>query len=1012
MSVIPNPQAATYSKTSAGLSDVTCVDNVYKFMGCSVVSTNVSVGFNSTPSSMNVTLVQDLDNGDSFATPVIPSVMAFSLPSGGIGAPIFVPNGTSLSPNGFVPTNIYFYFCGIITGYSKSEIDIGGNTYTVNLVDPREVLSGVQCLLSGFALSQSLGTGSPRFTGVENVIDVFGYYNYGLDSNKNAYGIEWSKIKTAIEAAKVTINGIKMEFYFTGSAFTSAPSWYRLDETSIDLLGLCQKVCGDAGADFIAVARKVASDTMVVELRGVSRNNGDPLTQSDLDNFLTNRADIVESCKLGKEYRNEPTSSIVVGGMKNSNYVARPTEYLPNIHLTSGKEDYNKFPSSIKARLFGGSTIQYDADSAGNPATSGLLSLAPHIGAIFPFWGYASTSGNDPMAEPFLPLDHLVFDRDSDSYLNIMKNIPLCKVSLTDLQVRTVVHDDVFLSGDGDSDYRPFGYLEEYKFQDTNQAGYVRGLPLNTEVLRAALASEEAFYSIYSIYYPDIADRLYFPRPNWTYLKEHVDKIRSTSSSTKIDLHKWDVRTWIRDDSYLQAQVSGLVANKPQGRLSKLDAQQQLNPLLIDGIYAYRQVIYEQVRQYANDNMGKRFIVVLPRSPIMTRIFAGQPVPTNVNKPEIEYIVDDRGYWENIPSEFDGVANTGSGALSSDQELQIRRRFMVEDGRFLPMVAVDWKPSGNASFNSNALNRVMFQDLPVSEFRPNRIADGNPNYVFMSCNVAQLVKRPDLALVELPAVLSFDPLDGNYNLASYTVPTNKIEKEISVNHAGIVRYLWYFVKRNDNLRDAIKNAAASNSISFDEEANKCVNAWAHQIMAFCTSSFRYFMLSERVMDLKAVIVPLTSTWVSYGPWYYTSADAQGMVKIDVDQSLVPWNFARSSPWYANLDQAGNEKLQRSLAVTDYVDSASITVAGFPELGLGTNFGYNSNITTISVDFGVGGVKTTYNLSTYNYRPGTYRKSDYDNIAKARVDTRPRIVDPVNTNLIHDFGVAGTNRFAD
>ena len=170
-----------------------------------------------------------------------------------------------------------------------------------------------------------------------------------------------------------------------------------------------------------------------------------------------------------------------------------------------------------------------------------------------------------------------------------------------------------------------------------------------------------------------------------------------------------------------------------------------------------------------------------------------------------------------------------------------------------------------------------------------------------------------------------------------------------------------------------------------------------------------------VQDFNSIIIPLTSTWVSYGPWFATSDQAKGMVDIDVDQSLVPWNFERvpsSQEWDKNLDEAGEERLQRKLAVTDYVDTAVISVAGFPEFGPTSQLGFNSNITSISTNFGSGGVKTIYSLATYSERPGAFRKSDYDNISVSRVDSRSEIVLPENINLKIQVDPLSVNRFHD
>lgn len=91
MAFIPTPEACTYAKGSSGISDTTIVNGVYKFLGASIISANMTLGFNGNASSLSITLVEDTANGDSFINPEMPSLWAFSLPKGGLrnSNPIF-----------------------------------------------------------------------------------------------------------------------------------------------------------------------------------------------------------------------------------------------------------------------------------------------------------------------------------------------------------------------------------------------------------------------------------------------------------------------------------------------------------------------------------------------------------------------------------------------------------------------------------------------------------------------------------------------------------------------------------------------------------------------------------------------------------------------------------------------------------------------------------------------------------------------------------------------------------
>lgn len=971
MTVIPNPSRSVAIKQTRGNTDVSNNSGRYRIMGATILSVNATVGFNGQPSSLNLTLVEDIENGDSFITPDIPSVWAVSFPKGGVGID---PLDGSLStlPNGFNSTN--FYFCGICTSWTRLEENVRGKTISITLTDPRELMSGVQCLLNGFALSQTIGTGSPRFTGVENIIDIFGYFNYGMESDRNEFGMEWSKIRQAIESARVQVNDIAMEFSFTGDAFNNVPSYYRIPDETVDLVGLLSKVTKDGGSDFLTIGRKISSTVIVVEIRGIRRTDQDVLKKSEMQTFVNARSEIVSTFDFGREYRNQPTSDVIIGGPKNSNYVALPTTYDEEMHINpSGNIDYNVFPDSISERLITSSNV----DS----------------GAIYPFWGFAPNSTQYPMIEPFLPLDHLALDYRSGVRFFIYETLPQNSIGVTTHTVRSRSHQDVFLSGDGDSDNRPFAFVQETRFGSADIPGYIRGLPLNTEVLKASLVSELQFWTLYRLYYPDIAENMDIPAIDFS-------KISASEELDLLDItHKLDLIN-VRDE-YRDA-INGL------GNIFSKSSQAVTNLVSIslerqEISIQFRTLIYDLVRRYAEQHLGKQFMVMLPKSNIMQRIWSGQAVPTREERPEIEYKIDSVGFWENTPTELDGFQDpSGSAVFSASEELEIRRRFMAEDGRFRPMIGVDLKPSGNAGFYANGRTSALFQDLSVSDYRPNRIANKNdlPPYIFVSPgSIGQLSnRRPDVALVNLTTPIRYNPTDNNDILADSS--DFNIEDDVTlINVQSIANFLMYFNSRDTDFQTLITNSAALASEDYDVFLTKVVKSWSKKIYGFLHSKLNSSL--EYVMDFKGIIIPLTSNWVTYGPWYASSNDAKGKVQLKVDPSLVPWNFNPEGDGQAalgRLDSAGNERLSRSISVTEYLDKATVVTAGFPELSLASNLGFNSNLTGLNVSFGIGGVTTTYNFATYIEQPGTFRKSDFDDLSRVRIDTRPPIVDTLNINL--------------
>jgi len=712
------------------------------------------------------------------------------------------------------------------------------------------------------------------------------------------------------------------------------------------LVSLCKKVASDGGSDIIFVGRKIAENGILVEIRGIRRNNTDVLTQSEINDFISDRSSIVQNAKIGQEFRNEPTSKVIVGGRKNKMYVAWPSKKYDDFR----EDGIDSWPYSIVTRMFGN-----DDNSV-------------EVGSIFPYWGLAPDD-QTPMAEPYLSLDHVSF-----SQTEFANKLPLLKIDAVKKTVRTIQtadeenkHETMFIEGDGESDQRPFGVVSDtILLSHSRQPGYIRGIPLNDDVLAAALVSKEMFFLSFYMYYPQTAESLMMPRMDFSVFNNITDP------------SKWD--KFAKTDPYY------LISNDMY-----TDDQDEL-----DKIKRFNTLIYEWVRDYADDHLGRQFLVCLPKSIIMGRIWNDLSVPTRIDKPSIEYMPDNAGYWEVLPSELDGIMSEGE---SGSEEYQVRHRFMAEDGRFQSMAVINTYPEGNGSFWADGEdNEVLLQDLPISDFRPNKITGEDPSRVYVALSHRIIPKRPDVLIASIPRV--------RYN-------PRVVEKTNISDPDTVDRDAWLFNKATwlkffNYVRIIDPELNGFLNIFTDTYKGKIINAWAETMSNTIGSLYGDRKISTtmemfRVIDLEAVLIPLTSTWVSYGPWYETADSNRGMLDIMIDDSLVPWNFARPEEgnWDSNLNEAGEEILERNTMPVEWLDKADITVAGFPEFGLGQVFGYNSNLTSINVNFAVGGITTDYTFSTYSELPGTFRKFAFDNIAESRVDNRPKLDETVNINLKYE-----------
>jgi hypothetical protein len=91
------------------------------FLGASIVSFSASLGWGGQTSQLNVTLVEDPANNDQFSPP-------------GVGEPVYFVFGNNV-------------FNGILQNWKHTHGPSGNPLIDVVVVDPREILSGVQLIL-------------------------------------------------------------------------------------------------------------------------------------------------------------------------------------------------------------------------------------------------------------------------------------------------------------------------------------------------------------------------------------------------------------------------------------------------------------------------------------------------------------------------------------------------------------------------------------------------------------------------------------------------------------------------------------------------------------------------------------------------------------------------------------------------------------------------------------------------------------------------------------------------
>lgn len=261
------------------------------FLGASIRQFNASIGWTTNPSTLNVSLVEDPANGDAFQP-------------GSVGNPV------SFNYQGWK-------FNGLLQSY-RSEGGSGGNPlYEVTVVDPREILEGVQIILSGY---------NGSLFNVPNIINAFGYWENQVGfgaARVNDSGMPWGLIAQAVQditmLGSVGPYGGPIKFLFSNYtvnilALPPISADYRVGGDVITLMDFIIDVCEAANSDFFITMDELnIAGNFVIQVNCLSRRNAQSLGQ--ISTFINNVGNVT-SKSVGVEFLNNPVGKFVIGGQR------------------------------------------------------------------------------------------------------------------------------------------------------------------------------------------------------------------------------------------------------------------------------------------------------------------------------------------------------------------------------------------------------------------------------------------------------------------------------------------------------------------------------------------------------------------------------------------------------------------------------------------------------------------------------------------------------------------------
>ena len=264
--------------------------SIYQFCGVSVSDVQTSIGWNSKPSTLTVTMYPD--SGETFTAPLPGAPGTFSIGS--------------------------FTFRGLMKRYVE-DADINGNPrYTVFMEDPRSLLIGTKIITGGYRGSV--------FT-VKNLINVFGYYessSFG-SSGVNESGMPWELVRDGLLAICNSAPGDyggpitytdeasnTFNYSLDLSNLPSLPSYFRIQSNgSLSILDFIAEICEIANYDFY-----VTLEDYTIKIYTISRLNQPTLGQ--LATIVSGIfGGVVAGKSIGIEQKDEVTSAFLNGGFQN-----------------------------------------------------------------------------------------------------------------------------------------------------------------------------------------------------------------------------------------------------------------------------------------------------------------------------------------------------------------------------------------------------------------------------------------------------------------------------------------------------------------------------------------------------------------------------------------------------------------------------------------------------------------------------------------------------------------------
>ena len=121
--------------------------------------------------------------------------------------------------------------------------------------------------------------------------------------------------------------------------------------------------------------------------------------------------------------------------------------------------------------------------------------------------------------------------------------------------------------------------------------------------------------------------------------------------------------------------------------------------------------------------------------------------------------------------------------------------------------------------------------------------------------------------------------------------------------------------------------------------------------------------STRLANIKEAWVSVLDNRDAYGPFISEVNDLKGKTNVTIDNSIAPWTFGTRDISFATASQnmlnVANAKLKTIALNNQEIDTLSLDLVGLTTQNLGTFVLDGTNITNVSINFGVDKITTSY-----------------------------------------------------